>query len=101
MKLWLLEQTVNNDWDTYDKAVVAAETEHDARMTHPNEWAADCGYDGSHPDLSSPEAFDAWVRQAPYRKRPYSWAFPWDVKVTYIGETHLGAGVVCASFNAG
>ena len=31
MKLWLLEQNVNNGYDTYDSAVVVAATEDEAR----------------------------------------------------------------------
>ena len=36
MKLWLISQNVNRDYDTYDSAVVAAEDEQAARMTHPS-----------------------------------------------------------------
>lgn len=35
MKLWLISQDTNDDYDTYDCAVVSALTEQDARMTHP------------------------------------------------------------------
>jgi len=35
MKLWLISQDVNNDYDTYDCAVVAAVDEDAARHTHP------------------------------------------------------------------
>ena len=38
MKLWLISQDVNNNYDTYDSAVVAAETEEEARVTFPNRW---------------------------------------------------------------
>lgn len=31
MKLYKISQTINNDYDTYDAFVVAAETEEDAR----------------------------------------------------------------------
>ena len=33
MKLWLISQDVNNGYDTYDSAVVAAETKTLARLT--------------------------------------------------------------------
>jgi hypothetical protein len=31
MKLWVIKQTENNSYDTYDSAVVAAETEDEAK----------------------------------------------------------------------
>lgn len=78
VKLYLIEQSVNNDWDTYDSAVVAAEDELAALNTHPNgkSWARwDIG----------------------------SWCPSDKVTVTYLGEAKEGtkAGVICASFNAG
>lgn len=78
MKLYLLSQDANNDYDTYDSCVVAAESEEDARLITPN-------YDGFKDGWSS------WVRS------------PDQVEVQYIGEAAEGAkaGVVCASFNAG
>jgi hypothetical protein len=49
MKLWLLSQTENTGYDTFDSCVVAAETEDEAKKIHPaeglhktwyyNEWA--------------------------------------------------------------
>jgi hypothetical protein len=43
MKLYLLEQKDNNDYDTYDSCLVCAENEADARTIEPNEdvndWA--------------------------------------------------------------
>jgi hypothetical protein len=38
MNLYLISQNVNNDYDTYDAAVVAANSEDEARLIHP------CGY---------------------------------------------------------
>ena len=35
MKLWCISQTDNDGYDTFDSAVVAAETESDARAIHP------------------------------------------------------------------
>lgn len=75
MKLWKISQDENDGYDTFDSAVVAAETESDARDTLPADWA-----------------------------RPGdSWAKPEGVKVEYLGEAKDGtaAGVICASFNAG
>lgn len=80
MKLWLIKQDVNNNYDTYDEAVVCAESEEAARMIHP-----------------AGGTFRSSSR--------YDWAYnPEQVSVTYIGEasSDLEPGsVVCASYNAG
>ena len=76
--LWLLSQSVNNGYDTYDSAVVAARTEDEARHIYP----------GGH-------SFD-WAT--------CFWASPDHVVVQRIGiaDESVAAGtVVCASFNAG
>lgn len=36
LKLYLINQNVNNCWDTYDSAVVVAETEEQAKQFHPS-----------------------------------------------------------------
>ena len=81
MNLYLISQNENNGYDTYDSAVVCAETEEKARMIHPyylKEW--------DH----KRESFNTWS-PAKY------------VKVKLIGEAipGLSCSVVCASFNAG
>jgi hypothetical protein len=77
MKLWLISQTGNDDYDTYDSAVVAAESEDDARNVHPSN--------------SEPREFSA------------CWVDPSKVTVKLIGTAAKGTerGVICASFNAG
>jgi hypothetical protein len=83
MKLWLISQSVNTGYDTYDGAVVAAETEEAARLTHPS----------TYPDSGWPKRLD-----------PYPvWSLLQDVTVELIGEALDGTkpGVICASFNAG
>lgn len=90
MKLWLISQTANTDYDTYDSAVVAAETAKAARHTHPN--GASRWHDGS------------WYSGEWGRSTDHSWAAPDRVTVEYIGETdrQLASGtVLCSSFNAG
>jgi hypothetical protein len=79
MKLWHISQTVNNGYDTYDAAIVAAETEGEARNIHPSG--------------------DGWPTDGDY----YTWTKPSDVTATYIGEAADGTqpGVILASFNAG
>lgn len=72
-KIW---QNVNNDYDTYDSAVVAACGEDEARNIHPG--------------------LDTFSNT--------TWSDPSDVHVELIGEAIEGiepGGVMCASFNAG
>ena len=81
MKLWLISQSKNNSYDTYDSAVVAADTETEARLIHPgdDEW-----------DGKSDGIYDSWVDAT-------------EVSACLIGEAIEGQkpGVICASFNAG
>jgi hypothetical protein len=74
MNLYLISQTVNDDYDTYDAAIVCAPDEETARNTLPSSYA-----DGD------------------------SWAAVEHVKVELIGEAldSLPQGVVLASFHAG
>lgn len=80
MNLYLISQTVNKEYDTYDSAVVAAVSEDDARSMPPYghniRWS------------------DGLLRY---------WASPKYVHVTYLGKADdkVNLGVVCASFNAG
>jgi len=82
MKLYLISQNVNNDYDAYDSAVVAAESVKDARNTHPRSEFNPTNW----PDQDSG-----------------TWTVPSKVKVKYLGEAKEGtkAGVICSSFNAG
>ena len=81
MNLYLISQSVNNDYDTYDSAVVCAPTESAARTIHP---------EGHVVVAIAPPNWDAWCGLL-------------DVEVELIGKAHEGSeqGVVCASFNAG
>ena len=91
MKLWLIYQHENNRYDTYDSAVVAAETEADAQRTNPGEYA--CAAEGGLWAFSfypEPRQDDAWAN--------------WDkVKVQLLGDALEGTPprVICASYNAG
>ena len=85
MKLWLISQNINDDYDTYDSAVVVAKNEEEARRIHPNGQLV---WDGA--------TLNEWG--APYS----TWVHPSNVQVTLIGTARKGlTGVVCASFNAG
>ena len=83
MKLWLISQTVNNDYDTYSDAVVAADTRTEARHIHPS---------GTGPQYRD----GAWWPGD-------TWALPEQVKVELLGtaKKDTKAGVICSSFHAG
>ena len=80
MNLYLIEQSENTGYDTYDSAVVAAETETDAREIHPSEYSC-WGDDYGQSWASSPD----------------------NVTAKLIGKADhaIESGVVLASFNAG
>lgn len=80
MKLWEIWQDVNTGYDVYDSAVVAAETELAARMTHPNRAPWDGKVSG-------------------YKE----WCASEDVQIRYLGEAAPGieAGVIVAAFTGG
>jgi len=80
MNIYLISQGVNDDYDTYDSAVVVAENEQKAKMTRPDgrkDW------DG--------------------KARPYDdWCDASDVSVELVGVAkNKENGVICASYNAG
>ena len=91
MKLWKIWQDQNTGYDTFDSAVVAAESAERARFIHPE---MDNAFGLSNP----PTYEEIWEIE------PGSWApEPAYVVVEYLGEAREGLeeGVVCASFNAG
>jgi hypothetical protein len=81
MKLWLLSQDENNNYDTYDSIIVAAKTEADAIKIHPY------GKDG----WSSFAEWNVWSSK------------PENVTATLIGTAVKGTkeGVILGSFKAG
>lgn len=84
--LYLIWQTVNNNYDTYDSAVVVAESEDEAKKIHPS------NYDGREVELKS-SGNEYW-----------SWCYLEDVQVKKIGvadESQYNERVICASYNAG
>jgi len=79
MKLWLISQDKNNDWGTYDSAVVAAETELDAKKMHPN---------GCREVNDTGDKYRDWTTLS-------------NVNAVCIGESFDNCPrVICASFNA-
>lgn len=90
MKLFLLSQNVNDDWDTYDSCVVCAQDENAARLIHPNDYNW----------INGEWCYDGHPIEGPYS----TWTHPQHVQVQYIGEAafHVDEGaVLCSSFNAG
>ena len=81
MNLYLLTQDVNVGWNTYDSAIVCAESEAEAVKFHP---------DGTFFDSMWLATYD-WVK------------IPSDVKCKKIGvaDDSIEKGVVLDSFNAG
>lgn len=82
MNLYLISQTVNDGYDTYDSAVVAAKSPKEASRIHPGGQL----YQKEIDDLNSSV-----------------WTAPDRVSVKLLGTAVKGqkAGVICASFNAG
>ncbi len=84
MKLFKIYQNLNNGYDTYDSAVVVANSAAEAQKIHPCDASGDF------------DMYDNWVSR------------PSLVKVKYLGEvvgeldsdTYPGA-IICSSYNAG
>jgi hypothetical protein len=97
MNLYLLTQTENRGYDTFDSIVVAAETKYDALRTSPNpefyEWS---------------DTHEGWMFTysdgGKERKRMDSWANNLDAitcKKLGTAMSNIEPGLVLASFNAG
>ncbi len=87
MNLYLISQKTNQDYDTFDSAVVAAPTAEVAAQMDPAEDTLSGYIDWDNPELR----VDHWCDNLS------------DVKVRLIGKAVEGTkqGVICASFNAG
>lgn len=96
MKLWLISQYENNNYDTYDSAVVAAETEEEARNIYPDNW-------DNNPKKWNGSKWLWYLEDG--RVLDYSsgsWTSPDNVSVQFLADGYDGpAGTVLASFNAG
>ena len=87
MTLFVITQSQNKSYDTYDSAVVAAEDYDSARKIHPDSALYPGVDDSVH-----------WLRTFP------TWASsPHHVEAKYLGEAAKGieSGVICADFRAG
>lgn len=81
MKLYKIEQRINNDYDTFDSAVVAASNATRASMIIPGGYTSNID-----------KSFLLSV-----------WTAPENVIVTYLGEAseEIEEGAIVSSFNAG
>jgi hypothetical protein len=84
LKIYKIWQEEHNDWDTYDSAIVCAESEEEAKRMR----------------LSIEERD---LKELYPNCQYASWVIPEMVKVEYIGEAKEGLkkGVIVASYNAG
>lgn len=81
MKLFLLSQNSNNEYDTYDSCVVCAENEKDARTISPDPY---------HP-IDENYEYTSWAKTHE------------SISCVEIGEANASEkrGIILASFNAG
>jgi hypothetical protein len=100
LNLYLISQTVNDDYDTFDSAVVAARDEEDARSIHPiSSWLGM----GNIPTVTQ----TAREAEEEKEKKGYNsddtWTTRENVKVRFLGicSPDVKRGVICASYNAG
>ena len=102
MKLYLISQTLVEGYDTYDSAVVSAESPEDARTIHPsgftthiknNEWygTTDAGEEYKYITGKYEHTSPRWVSCSDIDQ----------IQVEYLGETERERGVVLAFFNRG
>ena len=92
MTLYLISQSVNKDYDTFDSMVVSAPDEEVARQIHPYGR----GIGKTLLETSSQE----FILE---RERPFgTWALPENVDVSEIGLSNVNyEKIIIASFNAG
>ena len=85
MNLYLVSQTTNENYDTYDSFVIAAPDESTARNAHPR-----TGEPLDWPKVQA-DSYPEWCRT------------PEDVTCQLIGVAADGVkpGVLCSSYNAG
>lgn len=98
--LWKLSQNMNNDYDTYDSAIVVSNNSATAKHIHPS-----CNIETGQPYYYYNEEKEGWYSTGNDEYSGFnSWADAEDVTATCVGKAAdwLGEGaVVCASFRAG
>lgn len=103
MRLYLITQNLVEGYDTYDSAVVAAESSDDARKIHPSNYVThitDGRWMGTYSvsaHAKAGEEYDndddggSWVKFSDIDR----------IAIEYLGETDHKRGLILASFNAG
>jgi len=96
LKVYLISQTVNHDYDSYSDAVVIAENEEVAKRIHPR----------GHINYSWSDKDNEW--QYKYNRdlsAEDEWTTPKDITCILVAEvvspTYTAGQVVCASYHAG
>lgn len=93
MNLYKLARNRNGDWHYYGytHAIVSAASEQEARLIHPSGNDDYAWMNGEWMFKTSSGVYVVGDRD---------WRNPNDLKVEFIGTTHIPKGVVLASFNA-
>lgn len=95
MKLYLISQNIVCNYDTYDSAVVAAESPEEARKIHPSIYVT---------HIKEGKWFGTYSKGGEYENEEDSWvkcSQAGQVLAEYLGETERERGLILASFNAG
>lgn len=102
MKLYKVTRTDEIDLDSFDSMVVAANSDHEASLMHPNQNVA------THDTYTWKQTENRWIHHYQNAVREGtnyddSWTDPATVKVQFIGKTeqYKVPTVILASFNAG
>ena len=122
--IWEISQLKNNEYDTYNSAIVVSETEEDARYIHPSNIYDEKGKFKITTNLQKRTwmtdiDYKNWIeeRKLPWWKKDYdndtyendiygdSWCHPHYVKVKLIGKCTTSEFnkqcIILASYNAG
>ena len=100
LNLYLISQNVNDDYDTFDSAVVAARDEEDARSIHPiSSWLGM----GHMPTVTQTAKEAEEEKEKHGYNNDDTWTTRENVEVKFLGIGSPGVkrGVICASYNAG
>ena len=100
LKIYSIEQNVNDGWDTYSDAVVIAENDKEAKRIHP-------ANDSVFYDEKKKQFWNFYHNSKKtylYEDNYAGWTNDLTkIKVEYLGDAKEGSkkGIVCASFYAG
>lgn len=106
MKLYKLSQSINNRYDTYDSAIVCADSKEDARAIHPSDYVTHYR-DWKWYGIYSENARDISLRWKEYvNDTCYSWVSgesidSIEVEEIWEANENQKRWVILSSFNAG